>query len=166
MSIIKNVKEADDCFLKGTLFSPIFKESIEVWIEKDVSMEYAEKCAEHFTNLSDSFVDDFCNRAVEYYEFMREEWEEYEIFEDISDEIEQTMPEDIEGREILKYISSPQMFIFVPQGDMVGYNVECECVWEPEHGLDWIIRGNKTLYVGQAEGLGAWADDEEYESVF
>ena len=166
MSFIRNIVDKDSCFLCGKLFSELFGTDMEVWIEKDVPLEYAEKCAKHFTNLSDSFVDDFCERAIKYYEFMREEWEEYGIFDDIVSEMEQTMPEEIVGRDILKYISSPNMFISAPEKDMAGYNIEFNCVWEPEHGLDWIIRGDKTLYVGQAEGIGAWADDEEYESIF
>ncbi len=164
MSIIKDIKQEDSLFLKGTLYVPLFEKEAEIWIENTVDLEYAEKCAEHLVNLNDKMIDDFCERAVAYYKFMLEEWGYFEdIYEDIVDDIKNTVPEDISGRDILKYIYSPNLFVFPPEGDGIGYSVDCQCVWEPEHGLDLIIRDDKVLYVGESMGLGAWSSDEEYE---
>ncbi len=130
-------------------------------------MDYAEKCAEHLVNLNDKMIDDFCERAVAYYKFMFEELGHFEdIYEDIVDDIKNTVPEDVSGRDILKYISYPNLFVFPPKGDGIGYNVGVRCVWEPEHGLDLIIRDDKVLYVGEPMGLGAWSSDEEYEVTY
>ena len=166
MSLITITQQQDDLFIEGTLFVPLFKNNIKVYIEQEVDIKYAESCAEHFTTLSDAMIDEFCSKAIEYCEFMREEWGDFDIYDNIVDSINEKIPERIFGREILKFISSPRMYIMPPKENIPGYNIECDCVWEPEHGLDWIIRGNRTLYVGQSEGLGAWCDDDEYEDIF
>lgn len=164
MGLIKNIVTEDECFLKGNVFVPLFDCEAEVWIENSVDMAYAEKCAEHLVNLDDKMIDAFCDMAIKYCKFMIEEWGDFsDIYGDISNDINKCIPEDIVRRDILKYISRPHLYVFPPEKDETGYNVECDCVWEPEHGLDLIIRGDRVLYVGQSEGLGAWADDEEYE---
>lgn len=167
MGLIKYTEPEDDVFIRGKLFVPLFGSEIEVYIEENVTPEYAERCAKHLTELSDEMIDDFCERAIRYYEYMLDEWEMFEaVSHGVLDDIKSTMPEKVTGREILKYISSPSMFIFEPKEDVEGYSVECRCVWEPEHGLDLIIRGDKILYVADAMALGPWCSDDEYECVF
>ena len=41
-------------------------------------------------------------------------------------------------------------------------SVYSECAWEPEYGLQWIVRNGKALYVGAGEGLGSHADERIY----
>lgn len=169
MGLIKDLHEMDDCFLSGTLDVPLFGGQIEVEIDRDADLDpdYAEKCAEHLVDLSDEMIDTFCERAVAYCNFMREQWRDFsDIYPDIAEDIDTNIPEDVSGRDILKYIFKPVLFISVPKGDGTGYTVEAQCVWEPEHGVDMIFRDNKVLYVADPEGLGAWEDDEEYRTVF
>lgn len=164
MGIIKNIEQADEMFQKGSLYVPMFGRDIEVWIENEAEMDYAERCAEHLTALSDEMIDTICEKSVIYYQFMLEEWGDFEeVSGGILNEIRNTIPEDAEGRDILKYITSPSLYILSPESDDIGYSIECGCVWEPEHGLEIIIRNNTVLYVGPAEGLGAWEDDDVYE---
>ena len=41
------------------------------------------------------------------------------------------------------------------------------CDWEPEHGMEWIIKGDKALYIGPFNGgASPWDEEEEFkESV-
>ncbi len=167
MALIKNIVKDDDSFFLGKLYVPLFESEIDVWIENTADFGYAEKCAENFVSLSDELIDKFCERAIAYYRYMLEQWNDFaDIYGDIVEDINDTVPENVEGREILKYISRPHMYVFEPKGEGIGYDIECDCVWEPEHQLDLIIRNNEVLYVGPSEGLGPWEDEEEYEMPY
>ena len=115
----------------------------------------------------DEMIDELCEKAVRYCNFMREQWGDFsDIYPDVAEDIDTNIPEDISGRDILRYIFKPVLFISEPDGEGIGYNVEAQCVWEPEHGIDMIFRDDRVLYAASPEGLGAWADDDEYETVF
>lgn len=134
---------------------------MEVWIENTVEMDYVEKCIENFETLTDDIIDKICERACAYYKFMLEEWND-EFVKEITEKI----PSNIVGRDILRYIEEPIIFIFAPKGDGIGYVIEGRCEWEPEHGIDIIILDDKLIDVGPAEGLSPWSDNNEFEREY
>lgn len=68
---------------------------------------------------------------------------------------------DYKGKEnILEYLSNLHMYVFYPKDDRIGYNIECDCTWEPEQQCSIIIRENEVLYAGPSEGFNAWSDGE------
>ena len=98
---------------------------------------------------------------------MRKEWAEFEdIYPDIVEAIQREIPKRLHGREVLSFLTTPEMYIESPEEAISGYTISSACIWEPEHALDWIIRGNKNLYVGPCEGMGAWMEEEDYECPF
>lgn len=155
--MIKEIKEHNDIFLCGKLDSTLFGKVIDVFIDRDADMEYAEKCAENLINLSSEMIDKICERTSAFHQYMLEEWNE-----DFVAEINEKVPCDVTGREILKYIEEPAMYIFAPKGDGIGYIIEGLCPWEPEHGIDIIIRDDRLLYVGTPEGYTPWSDEDEF----
>lgn len=161
MDLLKNVKEQDKYFLSGTLFVPMFKKEINVQIEKEADLQYAELCALNLVNLDDASIDAICKRISDYHKFMLEEWNE-----EFVREINEKVPKDICGRTILNYIEDPTLYIMEPKGDGIGYSVGGYCEWEPEHGIDLIIKDSVLLYVGPQNCLGAWANDDEYKVIF
>ncbi len=156
--MIKNIQKRDDMFNVGVIESKLFNEEIEVWIENTVEMDYAEKCVEHFQSLKDKVIDKICERTSDYHMFMLDEWDE-----DFVDEINEKVPSDVSGRDILKYIENPKVFILPPEGDGIGYVVEGDCAWEPEHGIDIILLDDKVVDVGPAEDLSPWDDEDEFD---
>lgn len=156
--MITNIKKEDSLFDLGKLYSTLFNMEIDVWIENSIRIDYAEMCAEHFSKLSNEMIDKICERVSAYHQYMLEEWDE-----EFVNEINEKVPCNVRGRDILNYIEKPSLFIFPPKGDGVGYIIEGLCEWEPEHGIDIIIRNDRVLYVGSPEGADAWADDSEYE---
>ena len=66
------------------------------------------------------------------------------------------------GVALIEFLYKPTMYIYAPKGDEIGYCIECECPWEPEHQCNIVIRGDKVLYVGPSEGEDPWGDDEDY----
>lgn len=161
MKQIKNIKEQDQYFLSGTLFAPMFGKEIGVMIEKEADTEYAERCAGAFIALNDAEIDHICKRICDYHRFMLEEWNE-----DFVREINEKVPAGVSGRDILNYIENPTLYVMKPQGDGVGYSVAGYCEWEPEHEIEFIMKDNALLYVGQQECLGSWAGPDEYEVDF
>ncbi len=162
MEIIKITNAKSDLFIKGIFYAPLFDREIKINIDPDVDMKYAEMCAEHFNNLSEKMVDEFCEMAINYCEFMREGWADFG-YDDIVAEINKAIPNRLKGREVLKFISDPQMYIELPEENIPGYSITSDCIWEPEHQLEWIIKGNRNLYVGEVRGLNAWDNESEYE---
>lgn len=61
------------------------------------------------------------------------------------------VPEDVNGREILSYIT-PSVLI-------IEFHVECECDWEEEHGLEITIKDNKLVYVGSFDGMPPYYEE-------
>ena len=102
-----------------------------------------------------------CERISAYHKFMLEEWNEEFVAE-----INEKVPYDILGRDILRYIEKPTIYIFPPEGKGIGYVIEGNCEWEPEHGIDIIMLDDKVMDVGPAEGLSPWSDDDEFERLF
>ena len=50
--------------------------------------------------------------------------------------------------------------------DEIGYGIECECPWEPEHQCCILIRNDKVVYVGTSEGLDPWGEEDDYHCVW
>lgn len=161
------IQDQDEYFRNGTFASVLFQRAIPVHIDPEVDMAYAKQCVEHFNHLSDQMIDKFCEMAIAYCEFMRKEWKEFEdVYPDIVEDIQREIPEKLHGREVLAFLTTPEMYIEPPEEAVCGYSISSACVWEPEHALDWIIRGDKILYVGPCEGMGAWQEEEDYETIF
>jgi len=163
MSLIKDIKDDEKYFLYGKVYCPLFEKDIKIAIEKEAGIAYAEKCVEHQVHLDEKLINKICERVSAYHQFMLDEWNE-----EFVQEINEKVPKDVSGREILKYITNPELIIYQPKEGCkgIGYTIAGNCEWEPEHGIDIIIRDDALLYVGPSECLGSWADDDEYEVFF
>lgn len=140
---------------EGIAFFPLFDKNISVHIDFDVSHEYADLCVELLENLSDKTIDAFCKGAVNY----------CESFRDLFDELEISIPENLESRDILKYIDPQVMIIECPQGKEPAFHMECSCEWEIEHALEWTVRGDEVLYVGAFGDEQPWRSREYFKNA-
>lgn len=144
----------DDKTMEGTFISRIFKndgdDRLSILLEDDTIKDYAEKCVEHFNNMSDEMIDTICKGIIKCAEAggLNEEFE---------------LPELKTIRDILKYCWFTNLAIFIPEGDEIAYTVEGEGEWE--EGIDIAIRGNKVLYVGYDFGDSPWADEDYYKNL-
>ena len=41
-----------------------------------------------------------------------------------------------------------------------------ECAWEPELGMEWVVRDGRPLFAGYYVGLGSHCREEMYTSVW
>lgn len=159
--MIQNIQQRGEFFLEGKLESNLFGKQIHVMIEVGTPLEYAESCAENMNALPEEAIATVCRRVKDYCDFMLEEWDE-----DYAEEIRQGLPEDLEGKGILSAIEDPTLVVNKPLGEGIGYSLCGNCAWEPDDGIDIIIKDSCLLHVGPQNCLGAWANEDEYRVIF
>ncbi len=151
--------------LEGSFDWELFGEQIEVHIDEDVDMEYAEKCAESLQNLPEETVQEIWEAAKRYcLYFIKLCDEDWEDFNEMSIEVTEDMP----AEEIKTEIYPSVLIIDKPDGDGIGFHIECGCTWEIEHGLEITILDGKLVYLGPFEDNGPWNNfpkDNEWNFV-
>ena len=162
--MITEIKAADNYYkLTGKIYWPLFGCEVKVrWGEgADVSTEYAEKCVSQLLNLDQSSVEPLLKASIRFfYDAERCHGEPLTFmfeFEDMEYPKELDTP-----MNILPYITPVEMYIDKEIAGCYSISVYSECAWEPEYGLQWIVRNGKALYVGAGEGLGSHADERIY----
>ncbi len=164
--MITDIKK-DEYGIEGKVKFNLFDAEIDVFMDDDVSIEYAEKCAEHMNNLSDDMIEKICESAKRYCLFMIEEWDLVGEWEEISEDMTIEVSEDTPARELLKAIYPTVLIIDSPEDTCCGYHIECACDWEPEHGLEITIRDDKVVYIGHFTDSSPWQEyDENNECNF
>ena len=149
--------------IEGKIYSEIFGTEMEVRIDEECSIEYAQKCAEHFNNLSGEMIETICKGAkaycLDFMEIAGGDWDE-----------ELTIPVNSETPplEMLKCFRPQMLVIEEPEDEnKIGYQLECNCDWEIKHGMEIDILGNKVVYLSSFNGYSPWLEyDDEDESNY
>ncbi len=145
--------------IEGTLHLGMFdgdKADIDIRA-RNCSEEYVQRCAEMLVELSGEQKEKLLKATAAY---ALEYVEEYG-WEDPDDEWDFTENSPIE--DILKYVF-PVAITITPPKECVeedappAIDMELSCVWELEHGLEWMIRDGEVLYVGSYDGVSPWRD--------
>lgn len=142
--VIKNLEKIapDEEILEGTFTSRFFSSDegneLIVCIRNDEIIDYAEKCIEHFNNISDNVIDEICHGIIESCH--------------LSDDEEFELPELENVRDILEYCWFTSMTVDVPENDSISYVIEGEGEWGETVGF--VIKDGTLAYVGE--------DYEEY----
>lgn len=149
MSIIKDIKRAEN-FYEGKVFYNLFGIEIDVVIDlESADFEYAEKCARALNNMSEEVIGKLCEYSVLY-------------CEDYCDEIEEEPPTIESERDILHYIHPESLTVDIPQDERIVIHLALNCDWNEEHGLEWLVKDDEILHVGPFYGEPAYADDSYY----
>ena len=138
---------------EGKMHWELFNKDISVSLGEGADLAYAEKCAEALNNLPGETVKAIWEAAKRYCLFFMElcgdEWDDFS-------EMTIKVTEDTPAEEIKSQIYPGILIVDDPEGDGIGFHMECNCSWEVEHGLEITILDNKLLYLGAYEGCGAW----------
>ena len=156
--MITNIRKTE-IGTKGKLFSKIFNTEIEVLIREGASIEYAQKCAEHFNNLNPEMLEIICKGAkaycLDFMELAEGDWDE-----------ELTIPvnADTPPLDMLKCFRPQMLVIEKPANEnKIGYQLECSCDWEIEHGMEIDILDNKVVYLSLFSGYSPWYEYDNNE---
>ena len=88
---------------------------------------------------------------------MYDEWGDFsDVYGDVEDSLKPVMDGYNEGKQLITYLYDPTLYVFPQLENEIGYGVVCECPWEPEHQCSIMIRNDKVVYVGPAEGEDPW----------
>lgn len=127
----------------GTIRSKLAGKNLEVWIEEYVSIEYVNLCAKSLNSIDDSLIEDICKAAISY-------------SEGFCEMVGQEPPKIEKMRDILQYIEFGSMLVDEPEDNLIPVvHLTGGCEWEPEHGIEVIIRNGELIYLGAYNG--EWA---------
>ena len=159
----KLIKESDKFhYREGTVYCKLWDKDIKVCLfDDDVTEEYAEKCAEAMNNMPEELVDAICRAAKRYCIEFLDDIGGAELNEiDLTIQVDENTP----PREILKCIQPNSLAVDAP-GDpsRIGYQLDCNCDWEEEHGMEIDILDDKLVFLSEFTGESAWSDNSEDE---
>lgn len=162
--MIRDIEEGE-YGLEGFTRWELFDEEIDVTIEEGVDIDYAEKCAEALNGLSEETIKAIWEAAKRYCLFFidlcGEEWDDWN---EMSFKVTEATP----AEKIKSEIFPGCLIIDEPEDERVGFHIECNCSWEPEHGLEITILDGKLVYLGAFESRYSWSKfkpDEEWNFV-
>ena len=145
---IQNIEHTSFGF-EGKMDCPAFQRTMDVMIDKEDDIEYAQKCADYLCNMPESTLLRLCTYSIRY----------CEEFRSILMPEDMPVPEHISGKQILEYFRPNVLIVERPEDpSVIGFHVECGCDWEPEHGLEFTIKDDKILYVGSFDDMPAWSE--------
>ncbi len=158
-----DIPERTDFIENFKFFSEIFNTEMEFSADDEVSIEYAQKCIEHFQNLSPAMLEIICKGAKAYcLDFLDMDIDVYGK--------DMTIPvnADTPPLEMLKCFRPTDLYVQEPEDlNKIGYQIGCDCDWEIEHGMEIDILDDKVLYLSLFNGYSPWLeyeddDDENY----
>lgn len=153
--MIKNLKKTD-LGLEGIIPFKLFNKDIKIFMffedpEKELKIvEYAEKCAEALNVLSAETIDRLCKYSDRYRK-------------DFCSCVGEDCPKLSRTKDILKYIDPLSLCVIEPQDNDIVLHLELNCAWEEEHGMQWLMKAGKILYVGPYDDISAYEEESYYK---
>ena len=145
---------------------------ITIFSDSDEAKEYAEKCVAQYNKLNENqkLLDDIQEKLARFMLYMYDEWEAMDIYDDIASETKKAVEAYNLGEQLITFLSNLRLYVELPmeetEEDEIGYCIEADCPWEPEHQCSIIIRGDEVKYVGPSEGNTPWDDEDEYYCIW
>ncbi len=139
MDLVRDLR-TDENGITGEVFFRLFNRYILLAIE-DSNPDYAKKCAAHLNDLSETLINRLCEASLEYCNAVLKA-------------NGQPLRRVKVARDILMDISPAIMIVPACSEALIEpiIHLEMNCSWEQEHGMEWIVRGNRVLYVGAFVG--------------
>ena len=147
----------------------VLGDEIEIYVpDENVSGEYIDKCIRHLIHLPEDTLSAVCEAAKRYCLFFIDLCREAagERFDpaDLP-----PVDKDTPVSEMYRYFNISTVEFEVPEnGEIPALNLSGGCEWEPEHGIQICILGDKVVYLGAFEGCSPWkkfSDDDEWNFV-
>ena len=127
----------------GRLDVPWLGATVEVNNWDGADRAYAEACASHLVRLTNGVIDQLVAATARYRAASLEE-------------VGARLPPLAAPRDVLTEVAPLAMSVPVPHDDAPVVHLEANCAWEEEHGLEWVVRGDRVVYVGPYEGVDSW----------
>ena len=146
---IKDLNKYDD-YQQGYIDLPLFnKKECSLWIDSDVSVDYANKVASVIKELKEYDIDSAKESTVWYYN--------NDLKENGYHPGETNIPLKISKYDVLKYLRLEEIYIRKQDNNEIIYTIWFKTDMEPEHGISWMFKDKKNVYVGPGSDI----DDKE-----
>ncbi len=154
MSRIKIFGKSADFFntTEGVIFTDTENE-IRLFGKK-VGEDYLRKCAEYFSRLPAELRETLCNATSEYLtDTIEEHADEYDI---------DYLPE-ITAENVLTFLKPMELRteahdILSEEDTPPAFSVKLEFTPVPVELVEWVVRGEDAMYVGEYRGVSPWND--------
>lgn len=136
-------------FSEGKFWSSLFNNYGIVLVDAGVRKEYAEKCTDNFNDLPYLTMDEIC-RAAKLFMLSTLEGDSFGEFS------ERSYP-----KEVLGYLRLNDLRVNVPDDpEIIGYQLEFDCLWKEDLRLEIDIVANKAVFVGEySVSRSFWGND-------
>lgn len=172
MDTIRGVKTDDNgWFTTGEFDSKTFlpgKTGVLIFTDDGATLEDAERCINHLNGLAGKpeLIDAIEKGLEQFFCYMYDEWAAMGIYDRIVDSCKDVMEKHDKGSRMSAFLSRPTLCVYPQKNGDVGYGIECDCPWEPEHQCLILIKNDECVYVGPSEMLDPWSDKEDLHCVW
>lgn len=150
----------EDSYREGKVYCKLWDTDILVSLfDEEVTLEYAEKCAEALNAMPAELIDAICRAAKMYCISFCDDTDENYV-----KELKMAVPidENTPPEEILKCFRPTTLVVPQPEDpSKIGYQLSCECDWEVEHGMEIDILDNKLVFLSEYTGESPWDDHSD-----
>jgi hypothetical protein len=143
---------------EGKFMCSLFRRDMKIYIYSGADVEYAEACIKEFNNMPQELLDEICRRAVSYCNECLNLWAEIDKRGEIEAKMSVGITPGMPPEKILKCITPVSMSVRESEDGQIGYQVEFDCEFEPEKGMEIVVLGGELLY------LGAFGDHSPWDS--
>jgi hypothetical protein len=145
---IKDIVKNEYHEVEANVYFNLFKKDISISSYED-DIEYIQSCADLLNSFDEKLIEQLCLSCIRYcnavLNFMDEPIKKFDNI-----------------RDVLKLIYPSVLLIpETPQSREPVVHMELNCQWEIEHGMEWVIRGDKILFVSSFNGEDPWRDFDD-----
>jgi hypothetical protein len=132
--------------LEGKVEFSLMQQTFLVMVEEGGTIAYAQKCADYLNALPEKVIDDLCAASIRYCnKFLDYIGEPLRVFGS--------------PRDVLRCIQPGTLIVpCLPNDAPPVLHLELNCDWEPEHGMEWVIRDGRVVCVSPFDGQNPLGD--------
>ena len=134
----------------GTVTSTLFETTIDLDNTDGSPDDYVDACVTPFNTLPEATLDHLCEASVRYRNgYLSATGERPRTFATPHDVLVLIRPWAL-------IVPSPENRAFPEQTVEPNVHLESGCSWDVEHGVEWLVRGERVLYVGPCGEADPW----------
>ena len=172
MAVIRDLEtDENGWFTTGKFDSEAFlpgETEVMIFTDDGAVIEDAERCIGRYNALRDEpeVFEEIETRLGKFFLYMYDEWAAMGIFDNIVESLKPVMKAYEEGVELSSFLSRPTMLVYPQQNGDVGYGIQTDCPWEPEHQCLILFRNDEVVYTGASEMQDPWTDEQYLHCVW
>lgn len=147
----------DKIYREGTVYCKLWDKHIKVSVNGEATLDYADRCVEAMNDMPQELIDEICKAAKKYCNSFRDK-----IGDDLEEEMTVSIDESSSNSEIMKCFEPVTIIIDTPEEPLVvGYQLECSCDWEKEHGMEIDIMHDILMNLSSFIGGSPWVENND-----